>query len=64
MIQWYSTGGVCEDSTVEVCSGEPGEKWLKTQYINKSLPAPLVMKQFISIRVGVPEFSRLVVFSS
>ena len=40
LIQWYSTGGVCENSTVEVCSGEPGEKWLKTQYINKSLPAP------------------------
>jgi hypothetical protein len=36
---WYS-GGVCGDSTVAVCSGEPGEKWLKTQYINKSLPAP------------------------
>ena len=31
---------MCGDSTVAVCSGEPGEKWLKTQYINKSLPAP------------------------
>ena len=39
-IQWYSTGGVCEDSAVSVCSGESGEKWLKTQYISKSLPAP------------------------
>ena len=37
LIQWYSTGGVCENSTVEVCSGE---QWLKTQNINKSLPAP------------------------
>ena len=40
ILQWYSTGGVCEDSAVTVCSGEPGEKWLRTQYINKSLPAP------------------------
>ena len=40
LIQWYSTGGVCNKSAVTVCSGEPGDKWLKTQYINKSLPAP------------------------
>ena len=31
---------MCENSAVTVCSGEPGEKWLRTQYINKSLPAP------------------------
>ena len=31
---------MCENSTVEVCSGERRDKWLKTQYINKSLPAP------------------------
>ena len=40
MLQWHSSGGVCEDSAVFVRSEEPGEKWLKTQYINKSLPAP------------------------
>ena len=39
ILQWYS-GGVCEDSAVGVYSGEPEEKWLRTQYINKSLPAP------------------------
>ena len=30
---------MCENSAVDLCSGEPGEKWLKTQLINKSLPA-------------------------
>ena len=40
LIQWYSTGGVCNKSAVTVCSTEGGEKRLKTQYINKSLPAP------------------------
>ena len=31
---------MCENNTVDLCSGEPGEKWLRTQHINKSLPAP------------------------
>ena len=30
---------MCENNTVDLCYGEPGEKWLRTQYINKSLPA-------------------------
>ena len=31
---------MCNDSVVAVCSGDPGEKVLWTQNINKSLPAP------------------------
>ena len=40
VIQWYSNGGVCKDGGVAVCSGDPGDKVLRTQNINKSLPAP------------------------
>ena len=39
-LQWYSAGGACENSAVAVCSGRPGEKYLDTQVISKSLPAP------------------------
>ena len=39
-LQWYSTGGACENTAVAVCSGGPGDKFLDTQVINKSLPAP------------------------
>ena len=39
LLQWHSSGGVCENSTIEVCSREQGEKWLKTQNISKSLPS-------------------------
>ena len=38
-LQWYSDG-TCKNSAVAVCSGEPGDKFLDTQVINKSLPAP------------------------
>ena len=40
IVQWYSAGGMCGDSAVAVCSGEPGDKGTKIQYISKSLPAP------------------------
>ena len=40
LIQLYSTGGMCDNSTVAVCSRGQGEKLLRTQYINKSLPVP------------------------
>ena len=39
-IQWYPTGGTCEESAVAVCSAAAMDKWLLTQYINKSVPAP------------------------
>ena len=39
-LQWYSAGGTCENTAVAVCSGYPGDKYLDTQVINKSLPAP------------------------
>ena len=39
-LQWYSAGGACENTAVAVCSGYPGEKYLDTQVISKSLPAP------------------------
>ena len=38
--QWYPTGGTCEESAVAVCSAAAMDKWLLTQYINKSVPAP------------------------
>ena len=38
-LQWYSTG-MCENSTVAVCTGGRGNKWLQIQHINKSVPAP------------------------
>ena len=39
-IQWYPTGETCEESAVAVCSAAKMDKWLLTQYINKSVPAP------------------------
>ena len=38
--QWYPTGETCEESAVAVCSAAAMDKWLLTQYINKSVPAP------------------------
>ena len=38
-LQWYSTG-MCENSTVAVCAGGRGDKWLYIQRINISVPAP------------------------
>ena len=38
--QWYPTGETCEESAVAVCSAIEMDKWLLTQYINKSVPAP------------------------
>ena len=38
--QWYPTGETCEESAVAVCSAAKMDKWLLTQYINKSVPAP------------------------
>ena len=39
--QWYPTGERCKDSAVAVCSAAiEMYKWLLTQYINKSVPAP------------------------
>ena len=42
---------MCENNTVDLCSGEPGEKWLRTQHINKSLPTPDVypVRVFVNI---------------
>ena len=42
---------MCGDSAVAVCSGGPGDKWLRTQYINKSLPAPneYAVRVFVNI---------------
>ena len=50
-LQWYSAGGTCENSAVAVCSGHRGDKFLDTQVINKSLPAPDVydVRVFVNI---------------
>ena len=56
MIQWYSTGGACKDSSIAVCSKEPGNKVLWTQYSNKSLPAPdeYPVRVFVKLNVTYP----------
>ena len=56
MIQWYSTGGVCNDSAVAVCSGDPGNKVLRTPNINKSIPAPdeYPVRVFVTLYVSYP----------
>ena len=40
IIQWISAGEMCRNSAVEACHGGPGDEFLDTQIINKSLPAP------------------------
>ena len=49
-LQWYSTG-MCENSTVAVCAGGLGAKFLLTQHINKSVPAPdnYTVRVFVNI---------------
>ena len=59
LIQWHSTGGVCEDSAVAVCSTDPGNKVLQTQNISKSLPAPAEypVRVFVKLNVTYPSLN-------